>query len=93
MKTDRLVYFSFDHHNTMMQFVGEKYLVNTMNDGRIHVVIDEGFPGEKEFYLNDSSIFDSLLAIVKTYKMDKILRKYEFPKLKKNEKSKYSYNY
>ena len=30
---------------------------------------------------------------LKTYKMDKILRKYEFPKLKKNEKSKYSYNH
>lgn len=30
---------------------------------------------------------------LKTYKMDKILRKYEFPKLKENEKSKYSYNH
>lgn len=79
MKNERLVYFSFDHHNTMMQFVGEKYLVNTMNDGRIHVVIDEGFPGEKEFYLNDSSIFDSLLAIVKTYKMDKYKNDYKPP--------------
>ncbi len=71
MNTERLTYFSFDHHNSMVRFNGEKYSVTTMKDGRIHVVIDESFPGEKEFYLNDSTIFDELLEIVKTYEMDK----------------------
>lgn len=76
-KTERLVYFSFDEHNTMAMFNGEKYMVNFSDDGRVHVVIDEGFPGEKEFYLNDSTIFDELLTIVNTYKMDKYKENYK----------------
>ena len=71
MNNERLTYFSFDHHNSMARFHGEKYNVNTLKDGRIHVVIDESFPEEKEFYLNDSTIFDELLEIVKTYQTDK----------------------
>ena len=79
MKTEHLTYFSFDHHNTMAMFSGEKYKVNTLKDGRIHVLIDEGFPGEKEFYLDDSTILDELLAIIKTYKMDKYKEDYKSP--------------
>jgi hypothetical protein len=76
MDTERLTYFSFDHHNTR-SLSGEKYDVSTTDDGRVHVVIDEGSPGEKEFYLADSMIFDELLAIVKTYKMDKYKKDYK----------------
>ncbi len=76
MKTERLTYFSFGHQNTMVRFSGEKYKVSYSDDGRIHVVIDEGFPEEKELYLDDSAIFDELLAIVKTYKMDKYKKDY-----------------
>lgn len=76
METERLTYFSFDHHNSMAQS-GEKYEVRLMKDGRIHVVIDEGFPGEKEFYLADSAILDELQALVRTYKMDKYKSSYE----------------
>ena len=76
MNTEHLTYFSFDHHNTMAMYYGEKYSVSTMKDGRVHVVIDEGFPQEKEFYLDDRSIFDELLTIVKTYKMDKYKEDY-----------------
>lgn len=71
MNTERLTYFSFSHHNTMARFNGEKYEVSTEKDGRIHIIIDEGFPQEKDFYIDDSTIFDELLAIVKQYKMDK----------------------
>ena len=70
MNTERLTYFSFDHHNSMVLYAGEKYEVSTAGDGRVLVVIDEGFPGEKRFYLDDSVIFDELLTIVKAYKMD-----------------------
>ena len=76
MNTERLNYFSFDHHNSMSQD-GEKYDVSYTEDGRVHVVIDEGAPGEKEFYLNDSVIFDELLAIVKTYRTDKYKERYK----------------
>lgn len=70
MNTERLTYFSFDHHNSMAQN-GEKYNISTTNEGKIHIIIDEGLPGKKEFYLDDTSIFDDLLVFVKTYKMDK----------------------
>lgn len=68
---ERLTYFSFDHHNSMRRFNGESYKVSTEKDGRIHVIIDESFPQEKEFYLEDATIFDELKAIVDEYKMDK----------------------
>lgn len=71
MNTEHLTYFSFRHHNTMTQFCGEQYEVSTEKDGRIHIVIDEGYPKEKDFFIDDTTIFDELLAIVKQYKMDK----------------------
>ena len=76
MDTERLTYFSFDHHNSMSMH-GERYEVSTEDDGRLHVVIDEGSSNEKEFYLKSSTIFDELLVIVKTYKMDKYKENYK----------------
>ena len=77
MKTERLTYFSFRHQNSMNISIGEKYEVATMKDGRIRVVIDEAFPDEKEFYLEGSTIFDALLAIIKEYKTDKYNTDYQ----------------
>lgn len=76
MKTERLTYFSYDHHNSM-SMSGEKYDVSCTEDGRVHVVIDEALASEKEFYLADSTIFDELLDLVKTYKMDKYKENYK----------------
>lgn len=76
-KEERLTYFSFDHHNTMRIQIGEKYRVETMKDGRIHIVIDESFPKEKDFYIEDSTIFDELQALVKEFKMDKYKSDYQ----------------
>lgn len=77
MKTERLTYFSFDHHNTMALFNGEKYQVSAMKDGRIHIIIDEGFPKEKDFFVDDTTIFDELAAIIKEFKMDKYKDNYQ----------------
>lgn len=77
METEHLTYFSFSHQNSMRIYNGEKYDVSITKDGRVHVVIDEGFPEEKEFYLNDTTIFDELLSIVKAYKMDKYKENYK----------------
>ena len=77
MNTERLTYFSFDHHNTMARFNGEKYQVSAEKDGRIHFIIDEGYPDEKDFYVDDTTVFDDLLAIVKQYKMDKYKSNYQ----------------
>ena len=77
MSTERLTYFSFDHHNTMVRFSGESYQVSTEKDGRIRIVIDESFPNEKDFYIDDTTIFDELLSIVKEFKMDKYKGHYQ----------------
>ena len=77
MKTERLTYFSFNHHNTMARFYGESYQVSAGKDGRIRVIIDEGFPKEMDFFVDDTTIFDALTAIVKEFKMDKYKSDYE----------------
>ena len=91
MKTENLTYFSYDHHNSMSQ-MGERYNVSIAGDGRVHVVIDEGFPGEKEFYLNDSTIFSELLDIVKTFKMDKYKEDYR-PRMQITDGDSWSLSY
>ena len=80
MKKERLTYFSFDHHNTMVWHSGEKYTVSTEKDGRIHIIIDEGFPEEKDFYIDDTTIFDELDSLIKAFKMHKWHDKYQ-PKM------------
>ena len=80
MNNERLNYFSFNHHNTMARFNGESYLVNAQKDGRIHIVIDEGYPNEKDFYIDDTTIFDDLKVIVDRYGMDKYKKNYK-PKM------------
>lgn len=79
MNPEHLIYFSYNHHNSMAMYNGESYSVRIMKDGRVHVVIDEGFPGEKEFYLNDSTILVELQSIVKLFKMDKYKDNYKSP--------------
>lgn len=81
MKTERLTYFNYDHHNSMAWHSGEKYNVSTEKDGRIHIVIDEGFPEEKDFYIDDTTIFDELDSIIKAFKMHKWHDKYQ-PKMR-----------
>lgn len=76
MNNERLNYFSFNHHNTMARFNGESYLVSAQKDGRIHIVIDESYPNEKDFYIDDTTIFDDLKAIVEQFKMDKYQSNY-----------------
>lgn len=76
MNTEHLTYFSFDHHNAMAES-GEKYTVSTLEDGRVHVVVGNGFYDKKEFDLDDNTIFEELLTIVKAYKMDKYKRDYQ----------------
>ena len=80
MKKERLTYFSYDHHNTMVWHSGEKYDVSTEKDGRIHIVIDEGYPKEKDFYIDDTTIFDELDSIIQAFKMHKWRDKYH-PKM------------
>lgn len=91
MGTEKLVYFNYDHHNSMSQS-GENYNVSTEKDGRVHVVIDEGMESEKELYLNDASIFDELLTIVQTYKMDRYKEDY-YPRMQITDGDSWSLHY
>lgn len=76
MDNERITYFCFDHHNTMVMNDGENYTVSMTEDGRIHIVIDKSLPGEMELFTNDTSIFDDLLAIVKEFKTDRYRSEY-----------------
>lgn len=76
MNTERLNYFYFDQHNGMSQ-LGENYSVSISKDGKIHVVIDEGYRNEMELFLDDNTIFDELLTIMKTYNTDKYKANYQ----------------
>lgn len=91
-KEERLTYFSYDHHNSMALNYGENYKVSTEKDGRIHIVIDERYPQEKDFYIDDSTIFDELLVIVKQYKMDKYKSNYH-PKWEVTDGDSWSLSY
>ena len=75
MKTERLVYFYYDHHNSMAES-GERYDVKTLDDGTVRLLINEHTSKEKTIILDDATIFDDLQAIVKNYKMDKYKRDY-----------------
>ena len=76
VEIERLSYFRFEHLNTMVMFSGEKYTVSLLADGQVRLVIDEGFPGEKDLVLDDTSIFDGLTAILKEYRTDQYKKSY-----------------
>lgn len=66
---DTITYFSFSQGGGMRPFDGFKYCVETTKDGRVHFLFNEGYPDEKEFTIDDHSVFDSLQQIVLKHKM------------------------
>lgn len=67
---DRIVSFSLSkssgrgHHNAY------RYEIRETEDGQVHFLFNEDFPDEKEYYLSDHSVFDSLDRIVRKYHMN-----------------------
>lgn len=76
---DTITYFSFSKGGGMRQFDGYKYLVEATKDGRVHFLFNKGFPDEKEFTIDDHSVFDSLQQLVLKHKIYKYSGSYQPP--------------
>lgn len=78
---DTITYFSLSQGGGMRRFGGYKYCVEKTKEGRAHFLFNEGYPDEKEFTIDDLSVFDSLQQIVLKHKMHKYSGHYE-PKMR-----------
>ena len=68
-ENDTIVSFSLSEGGGMNPFGGFGYSITETKDGRVHFLFNEGHPDEKEFYLDDHSVFDSLQQIIMKHKM------------------------
>lgn len=68
-ENDTITSFSLSEGGGMNRFSGFGYSVNETKDGRVHFLFDEGLPGEKEFTIDDHSVFDSLQQLVAKHKL------------------------
>lgn len=68
-ENDTIIHFSLSEGGGMNRFGGFGYLVEETKDGKVHFLFDEGHPDEKEFTIDDHSVFDSLQRIVMKHKM------------------------
>ena len=75
--TDTIVYFSLTNGGGMRMFDGFRYKVELTKDGRAHFVYNEEYPDEKQFTIDDLSVFDSLQQIVMKHKMYKYSGHYD----------------
>ena len=66
---DTMTYFSLSQGGGMARFSGFAYQIEETKDGKVHFLFDEGYPNEKEFTIDDHSVFDSLQNIVLKHKM------------------------
>ncbi|MBO6027434.1 MAG: hypothetical protein J6P73_09340 [Bacteroidales bacterium] len=69
IETDTINYFSLSEGGGMNRFSGFGYYVKETKDGKVYFRFDEGLPNEKEFTIDDHSVFDSLQKIVMKHKM------------------------
>lgn len=76
---DTITYFSLSEGGGMNRFGGFKYRIEETKDGKVHFLFDEGYPDEKEFVLDDHSVFDSLQQIVLKHKMYRYKGNYNPP--------------
>lgn len=72
--------FEYDRHNSMRIYNGMSYKVSLLDDGRVDILINEGFPDEKEIITDDKTVFDDLQAIVDEFGMLKYKDSYQ-PKM------------
>jgi hypothetical protein len=70
-ENDTITSFSLSEGGGMDRFSGFGYSVRETKDGKVHFLFDEGLPGEKEFTLDDHSVFDSLQQLVAKHKLYK----------------------
>lgn len=68
-ENDTITYFSLSEGGGMNRFSGFSYSIKETKEGKVHFLFNEGYPDEKEFTLDDHSVFDSLQKIILKYKM------------------------
>lgn len=68
-ENDTIVRFSLSEGGGMNRFAGFGYDIRETKDGKVHFHFDEGLLNEKEFTLDDHSVFDSLQKLVLKHKM------------------------
>jgi len=68
-ENDTITYFSLTKSGGMNPFSGYRYQISTTKDGQVRFLFNEGYPDEKEYTIDDRSVFDSLQQIVEKYKM------------------------
>ena len=78
-KNDTITYFSLSEGGGMERFGGYRYEVEATKDGKVHFLFNEGYPDEKEFTIDDHSVFDSLQRIVMKHKMYRYKNYYQSP--------------
>lgn len=66
---DTIVKFSYKRDGGMRYDAGFSYMVKRTDDGKAHFIFDERLPKEKEFTIDDLSVFDSLQKIILKHKM------------------------
>ena len=69
IESDTITSFSLREGGGMNRFSGFGYSIRETKDGKVHFLFDEGLPSEKEFVLDDHSVFDSLQQVIMKHKM------------------------
>ena len=68
-ENDTIVSFSFGEGGGMAVYGGFGYEIKETSDNKVHFLFDKGLPWEKEFSLDDHSVFDSLQKVIMEHKM------------------------
>lgn len=68
-ENDTITYFSLSEGGGMNRLSGFGYYIKETKDGKVYFHFNEGFPDEKEFTIDDHSVFDSLQQIIAKHKM------------------------
>lgn len=66
---DTIVSFSYSKSGGMRPYDGFGYSIRETKDGRVHFLFDEDLPDEKQFTIDDHSVFDQLQKIILKHKM------------------------
>ena len=66
---DSIVKFSYSRDGGMRYDDGYGYSVKRTDDGKAHFLFDKHLPNEKEFTIDDLSVFDSLQKIILKHRM------------------------
>ena len=77
LENDTITYFFFSEGGGMNRFSGFRYSIKETKEGQVHFLFNEGYPDEKEYTLDDHSVFDTLQKVILKHKVYKYSGYYE----------------